>query len=147
MPLHQVAQLTNDQILQLHALYQHEWWSAGRSVEDVRRMLRETDLLIGLVESETGRLVGFCRVLSDFVYHATLYDVIVAADDRGRGLGRRLMDAVVAHPRLQDVKALWLCCRPELARFYERWGFADSRDDFIWMRRGASAAAGNPAER
>jgi predicted GNAT family N-acyltransferase len=130
-----IDQLSNSQIEQLCALYQNEWWCSDRDMADVQTMLEHTDIKIGLIERDTERLVAFCRVLTDFVYHATLYDVIVAPDCRDQQLGRRLMDAVVQHPQLRTVNAIWLCCLPEMASFYHKWGFSDALGDLVWMRR------------
>lgn len=134
MPLIQVDQLTEQQVIELHALYQHEWWTEGRTLADVRLMLENTQLIIGLVDEPSGRLMAFCRLLTDFVYHATLYDVIVARESRGTGLGKRLVGAVVNHPLLARVPSPRLFCLPELIAFYEKWGFQSVAADITCMR-------------
>lgn len=132
MTLRQVEMLTEPQIADLHALYQSEWWTQGRSLDDVRIMVENSSLMIGLVD-QNERLVGFCRVLTDFVFRATIYDVIVAAALRGESLGRRLMDSVSRHPRLQRVSTIWLCCNPDVVPFYEKWGFRVFDEGQLWM--------------
>lgn len=49
MPLQQVETLTESQLADLHALYQSEWWSKGRSLDDVRLMTENTSRIIGFV--------------------------------------------------------------------------------------------------
>ena len=68
-------------------------------------------------------MIGFTRVLTDFVYRATIYDVIVKPTHRKIGLGTRLIDAVVNHPKLASVEQIALYCLPEMIPFYERWDF------------------------
>ena len=63
------------------------------------------------------------RVLTDFAYYATVYDVIVAADRRGEGFGAVLVEAVVDHPDLRATPGLSLLCREGLVPFYESVGF------------------------
>ena len=105
----------------LAALYgDYEWW-ADRTVEDVRRALAETEVAVG-VEAD-GELVAAARVLTDYIYYAKVYDVIVADTVRGEGYGERLLEAVVDHPDLQAVDGLALNCRAGLVRFYESVGF------------------------
>jgi len=135
MTIEQISQLSDSHVEQLHALYQNEWWTEGRELADVRRMLENTDVALGLIELQTDRLVAFCRVLTDFTYHATLYDVIVAPSHRDQQLGRQLMDALVTDPRLDSVGAIWLCCLPDMVPFYRKWGFSEAIDDLKWMRR------------
>ena len=132
MSVRLVDSLTPDQVAGLHQLYQHEWWSQGRSLDDVRLVVENSSLLLGLVD-ESGRLVAFCRVLTDFVFRAPIYDVIVAPPHRGQGLGRRLLDAITTHPRLQNVSVLWLCCEPDMVPFYEKWGFTIYNEGPVWM--------------
>ena len=54
-------------------------------------MLRHTDHVSGVCDAKTGRLLAFARVLTDGVFKAFVFDVIVAAECRGRSLGSRLM--------------------------------------------------------
>jgi ribosomal protein S18 acetylase RimI-like enzyme len=131
----QVDKLTDSQIEQLYGLYQAEWWSRGRTLEDVRLMLANSSLVVAFAEPQTERLVAFCRILTDFVFRATIYDVIVVPDWRGYGIGRLLMDAVAAHPRLQRVSSIWLSCAQDKVAFYEKWGFCVFDEDVKRMHK------------
>ncbi|HEY7283295.1 MAG TPA: GNAT family N-acetyltransferase [Actinomycetota bacterium] len=131
---------------QLHRLYLGEWWTNRRELDDVRRMLDGSDVVIGLVDEDTGALAGFARVITDFVYKALVLDVIVDPGRRGTGLGARLMDEVVGHPLLRDVLHFELYCRPELVPFYARWGFTSELGVIRFMRRGRSATPPKPGE-
>lgn len=130
-----VNRLTSEHIEQLSRLYQAEWWSRGRNIEDVRRVVRHSDLIFSFCDSETGRLTAFARVLTDFVYKAVIFDVIVDRAHRHLGLGRMLLDAITAHPALLFVEHLELYCRPEMVPFYERWGFTADLGPMRLMRR------------
>ncbi len=116
-------QLTESQTIQLHALYQGEWWTAGRSLEDVRLMLAGSAHIYGICAAETQRLAGFARVLSDGVFKALIFDVIVDPAFRGQRIGQKLMKNVVSDPRLARVRHFELYCLPELERYYENLGF------------------------
>jgi ribosomal protein S18 acetylase RimI-like enzyme len=120
-----IDKLDDDQIGQLMELYSREWWTKDRKVDDVRQMLRECDLLIACCEPDSRKLIGFTRILTDYVYKALVLDVIVAPSYRGTGLGRALLDTVVGHPQLRDVRHFDLYCRPDLVAFYKRWGFEE----------------------
>ena len=120
---------------QLVALYQNEWWTRGRTLKDVRVMLAHSDLIFAFVDKETRRLAAFARVLTDSVYKAVIFDVIVDAAHRGTGLGRALMDAIVQHPQLKGVRHLELYCKAELMPLYRKWGFTEELGDLKFMRR------------
>ncbi len=85
-----VNRLTCAHIEQLWRMYQGEWWSRGRNLNDVRRAVEHSDLICAYCDPATGRLAAFARVLTDFVYKAVIFDVIVDRPVRRLGLGRML---------------------------------------------------------
>ncbi len=135
MPLRQIDRLSERQLQELHEMYRKEWWTKDRELADVRRMLEHTDLIVAFCDSASERLAAFSRVLTDYVYKALIFDVIVETSSRGAGLGKALLDAIVQHPTLRLVRHLELYCRPELVPFYERWGFTADLGAFHFMRK------------
>ena len=129
--------LTESQVSELMDLYKNEFWSDKRTREDVVKMLASTDVIIGLVD-ECDRLIGITRVLTDFVYRAMIFDVIIKPTHRNMGLGAKLMDAVLNHPKLQTVEHFYLNCLPNMMPFYERWGFSDDVGEIKFLRRTTS---------
>ncbi|MEK7726973.1 MAG: GNAT family N-acetyltransferase [candidate division KSB1 bacterium] len=127
--------LSEEQVAQLMTLYRNEWWTKDRTLEDVRRMLAHTDFIFAFCEKESQRLAAFTRVLSDRVYKALLFDVIVAPEHREQKLGRALMQAVLNHPELKNVRHFELYCLPELESFYEKWGFSKEVGGVRFMRK------------
>lgn len=126
--LHFVSRPTSDHIDQLWRMFQGEQWSRGRKLADIRRVVEHSDLIFAFCDTETGRLVAFARVLTDFVYKAVVFDVIVERRHRSLGLGTLLLDAITSHPALLFVEHIELSCRDEMVPFYKKWGFtADSR--------------------
>jgi len=132
-----IDRLTDSQAGMLHALYQDEWWTRGRTIEETLTLLRRADHLFGVCEPGTGRLLAFARVLTDGVFKAFVFDVIVAKDSRG--LGSRLMRRILEHPDLREVKHVELACPPELETFYERLGFTTDVGGIRLMRRARRA--------
>lgn len=118
-----VEKLDDAQINKLHLLYQNEWFTKGRTLEDVRVMLSKTDFVFGFCEPQSGELVGFARVISDCVYKAFVFDVIVDPGFRSKGLGHIIMETVFNHPVLKKVSHIELYCPERLTPFYESMGF------------------------
>ena len=127
-------ELDERQVEQLWALYQKEWWTAGRSLDDTRACVAGSQICIGLLD-DAGELQGFARVLTDYVFKALVFDVIVAEAYRRTGLGDRLMGLVLEHEALRRVKHFELYCRPEMRGFYERYGFSTEVGGTVLMRR------------
>jgi ribosomal protein S18 acetylase RimI-like enzyme len=112
----------------LQALYEHAPWARGRTVDGIRRMLAHTDYHFSAWDGQ--RLVGFARVLTDGVYRATLWDVVVHPDYQGRGVGEELVNRVLTHPVLSTVEKFWLNTRDKFA-FYEKFGFVRSDQGMV----------------
>ncbi len=129
--------IEDGQLPSLLTLFESAWWTAGRTADETTRLLRESDVVVVLTELSTERLVGFARVLTDYSQLAVVLDVIVDADRRGAGYGASLMDAIVGHPQLAEVRSIELSCQPELVPFYRRWGFTDEVGRSLLMRRTA----------
>jgi predicted GNAT family N-acyltransferase len=131
----QVEKLTSSQTNDLVGLFQKEWWTERRERKDVEAMLEHSDIIVGFIALETEELIAFARVLTDYVYKAIIFDVIVSEQYRGNMLGRELMAAVIHHPKLQKIKHLELYCRPEMLPFYQKWGFTEKLGALHLMRR------------
>lgn len=97
-------------------------WGDDRSIEDTLQCLQNSQICIGLLDSDNN-LIGFTRVLSDFIYKAFIFDVMLSADYRGQGLGQKLMQLVKSHEKLKKVKQFELYCLLEIAVFYSSLGF------------------------
>jgi predicted GNAT family N-acyltransferase len=118
-----VRELDPEDAPALTALYEaYDWWD-DREEGDVRAALASTEVALGV--EDDGDLVAAVRVLTDYRYYATVFDVVVAADRRGEGLGERVMATVVDHPDLQELPGLSLLCRRGLVAFYESVGFEE----------------------
>lgn len=129
------CRLSGPQIEQLWHMFQAEWWSRDRRIEDVRRAVQHSDLIFAFCDPATGRLAAFARVLTDYVYKAVIFDVIVDRPHRHTGVGRLLLESMTSHPALLFVENLELYCRPELVAFYRKWGFCADLDELCFMRK------------
>ena len=127
--------LDEEQAEQLHRIYQHEWWSKGRTLADVKEMLLHSDYVFGICRADSGQLVAFARVLSDRVFRAFIFDVIVAAEYRDQGLGLSLVEQIASHPELSRIQSIQLSCLPEMMPFYQKFGFARSAQVFMLRQR------------
>jgi GNAT superfamily N-acetyltransferase len=98
------------------------YWSEGVPAEIVVRSI-EGSLPFGLYDPD-GAQAGFARVVSDRAVFAYLGDVFVLPPFRGRGLGVRLVECVLAHPDLQGLRR-WHLATADAHELYRRFGFAE----------------------
>ncbi len=136
MTFEAIENLSEAQIEDLYQIYQSQWWSKERQKSDIDRMLEHSDVIVAFCDPNSKRLVAFARILTDYVYRALIFDVMVETSYQGRGLGRMLMEAIVDRPELKSVEALILCCLPEMQEFYEKWGFMEKEKNLLLLIRG-----------
>ncbi len=108
----------------IHAFLTRSYWAAGVTRERVARALARA-LCFGLYAD--GAQIGFARVVTDGVTFGYLCDVYVLEAHRGLGLGKRLVEAVRAHPDLQGLRRLLLKTL-DAHGLYEQFGFARVED-------------------
>ena len=107
------------------------YWAQGRTLETVRRSV-EHSLNFGIYEG--ARQVGFARVITDFATFAWLADVFVVDEHRGRGLGKWLVEVIIAHPELQGFRR-WLLATKDAHQLYRQYGFDELKRPERFMER------------
>lgn len=90
----------------------------ARDPADLERAFRNSYLVC--FARHGGRVVGTARVNSDGVYYATIVDVVVDPDCQGHGIGRAMMEALLA--RL-PMRKIFLTSVKGKEGFYRKFGF------------------------
>ena len=104
----------------IHAFLSTEsYWVPGIRREFVERAI-ETSLCFAIYDG--ARQLAFARVITDGAGFAWLADVFVVAGERGRKLGERLIEFVLAHPDLQRIRRFMLATR-DAHGLYAKYGF------------------------
>jgi GNAT superfamily N-acetyltransferase len=104
----------------VHGFLRTAYWSPNVPREVVERSV-ENSLVFSLYE-EGGAQVGFARVVTDRAAFGYLADVFVLDEHRGGGLGKWLIETVLAHPDLQGLRRIVLGTQ-DAHSLYERYGF------------------------
>jgi len=107
----------------IHAFLLHAYWCEGIPREVVQRALRNS-LCFGLFDGDAQ--VGLARVVTDCATFAYLCDVYVLETHRDRGLGKWLIECVMAHPQLQGLRRFNLVTR-DAHKLYAPFGFTPLR--------------------
>jgi GNAT superfamily N-acetyltransferase len=110
-------------------LSNHSYWAKGRSIEQVRISI-ENSMCFGVYSG--GTQVGFARVITDKSTFAYLADVFILDAHRGRGLSKLLMEEILKHPDLQNLRRFMLATKDAHA-LYEKFGFKNITRPERWM--------------
>jgi len=72
---------------------------------------------------EGDRLIGFGRVVTDFILHATIYDMIILPDYQDRGVGTKILSRLVDRCLESGIRDIQLFCARGKQAFYKKNGF------------------------
>lgn len=100
-------------------LSEESYWAAGIPRPIVEESIRNSLSVAAFLGDEQ---VGFARVVTDYATFGYLADVFVLPHHRGRGLSKKLVEALLTHPRLQRLRRWQLVTRDAHA-LYAQFGF------------------------
>lgn len=104
----------------IRALLEPTYWCASTPPAAIEAAFEHATVVV--VARRGHRIVGAARALSDHARRAMIFDVIVAEDARGAGVGSALVARLLDHAALVDVEVVWLATRDAVG-LYERFGF------------------------
>lgn len=113
----------------IHGFLAESYWAPEIPREVVARSI-ENSLCFGLYQGE--KQIGFARVISDFATYAFIGDVFVLEPFRGHGLGKWLMQCIIDHPDLQDLRR-WSLVTKDAHELYSQFGFHRLTAPERWM--------------
>ena len=100
-------------------LSQESYWAIGRDIEVVKQSI-DNSLCFGLYLDN--KQIGFARVVSDYAVFAWIMDVFILKDYRGHGYGKKLMNSIMTHEKLQNLQR-WGLGTDDAHGLYEQFGF------------------------
>jgi ribosomal protein S18 acetylase RimI-like enzyme len=109
------------------------FWAQERSIEDLGIALANSEPVVSAWDE--GRLIGCARATSDGIYRAAIWDVVIDPEYQRMGLGRKLLNILLAHPHLSRVEKVYLMTTHHQA-FYERAGFEVNKTTTMLLLRG-----------
>lgn len=112
-------------------LSNQSYWAKGIPFDIVKRSV-EGAMCFGVYTN--GQQIGFARVITDAATFAYLADVFIDEAWRGRGLSKWLMEVILSHPDLQDLRGFMLATR-DAHELYRKFGFTDIDNPGRFMRK------------
>ena len=119
-------------IQQLIKLFdENTFWASNRKLKNIKTMLKQSDIVVSLWKQK--KLIGFGRCLTDHIYRAVLWDIVISNNYKGRGYGRLLINKIINSKELISVEKIYLMTTNQKA-FYEKNGFSDSYPQVLLIK-------------
>ncbi len=123
--------------LQLDVIHKYlsedSYWAQGRARETTERAI-ENSLSFGVYSGE--KQVGFARIITDKATFAWIADVFILPEHQKKGLSKRLMEAILSHPELQNLRR-WVLATKDAHGLYAQYGFTPLKFPERWMELAA----------
>ena len=116
----------------LHAFLSASYWARRIPRETMERSIRGS--LPFVLRDAAGHLAGFARVVTDRATFGYIGDLFVLPEHRGKGLSKRLMEAIMSHPELQNFRR-WMLATSDAHGLYEKFGFRSLAAPEVLMER------------
>ena len=110
-----------DEIVQLYRA--GGWWKDEYDQDSLPGMIRGSFAFAIATDRKTGHAVGMGRVISDGVFDGYIQDLVVLPDYRRRGIGARIVAALVARCTGLGISWIGLIAEPGTESFYQPLGF------------------------
>ncbi len=131
---------TNKNELQIDVIHkflsEDSYWAKERSIEKTKIAI-ENSLCFGVYFEE--KQIGFARVVSDFATFAYLGDVFILDEFRGQGLSKWLLEVIISHEDLQDLRR-WVLATKDAHGLYAQFEFSGLKFPDRWMEKTAPNA-------
>jgi len=101
-------------------LEENTFWARGRNKQQICKMLSNSTVVVSVWHQN--QLIGFGRATSDLVFRAVLWDVVIASDRQGLGLGKLIVEAILSNKKIKSVEKVYLMTTNS-SEFYKQLGF------------------------
>jgi len=97
-------------------------WAKNRTIGDLKKNLSNSDVIISLWLKK--EIVGFGRALSDGVYRAVLWDIVIDENYQGYGYGKIIVNTMLESKHLKNIEKIYLMTSNK-KDFYCQLGFRE----------------------
>ncbi len=131
---------TDKNLLQIEVIHKflstESYWAKDRSLEKTQIAIKNS-LCFGVYHEE--KQIGFARVISDFATFAYIGDVFILQEFRGNSLSKWLMEVMISHKDLQDLRR-WILATKDAHKLYQQFEFTSLKFPERWMEKPAPNA-------
>lgn len=114
----------NNLLVEEYKLLREEAGWKGMPEEQIKQSLNACDYIVTVRDAD--QIVGMARCLSDGVYMAYIFDVVVHRDYRGKNIGRSIIEKIICHYKDSNnylMQIVLLAVTSDVEPFYKKLGF------------------------
>jgi len=97
------------------------YWANNRKRDVIEASLKNSLCFNLFYEDDQ---IGIARMITDYATFAYLCDVYIEEEHRGHGLGKWLIECILSHPGIKDLKRIDLSTR-DAHELYRKFGFTE----------------------
>mgnify|MGYP001166744245 FL=1 len=112
-------------------LNRNAFWAKERAIKDLKKSLANSDVIISIWSGN--EIVGFGRALSDGVYRAVLWDIVIDQGHQGQGLGKLIVNNLLDSKELKKTKKVYLMTTNKTL-FYSQLDFEEVSSQKLLIR-------------
>ena len=120
------------QIQDIKALLEQTYWANTRDMETIKKSI-DNSMCYGAFLKESGKQIGFSRVVTDYATVYYICDVIVDEHHRGMGVGKALLDAIHDNKEISLLRGI-LATR-DAHELYRKYGFQEGGNTYMGKPR------------
>ena len=106
-------------------------WAKSRTINDLRKCLANSDVIVSLWVGY--EIVGFGRALTDGVYRAVLWDIVIDQNHQGKGYGTLIVRKLLSSNKIKNTKKLYLMTTNKKL-FYSRFNLKEVTSQKLLIR-------------
>lgn len=99
------------------------WWKEHYASSGIKPLINGSFVFAIAVDSKSGKAIGMGRVISDGVSDAYIQDLVVLPEYRKKGVGKKIVEALVDRCLSNGLHWVGLIAEPEQDKFYTAIGF------------------------
>ena len=112
-------------------LNKNAFWAKNRTINDLQKCLANSDVIISLWDGY--EIVGFGRALSDGVFRAVLWDIVIDKNHQGKGYGKTIVKNLLNSKKIKNTKKVYLMTTNKKL-FYSKFDFKEVTSQDLLIR-------------
>ena len=99
------------------------WWKDSYDKSRLKDLIKGSFAFAVIIDKNTNQTIGMGRAISDGINDAYIQDLIILPEYRKKGIGRKLVGALVDYCHSKGIKWISLIAEPNQDGFYSGIGF------------------------